>query len=148
MQEFGSAYWDAEEAAFLMCSADFASYFAELHEITREFLDQRGISFDPAELANMVRYQVLRIPTPEGALAGVHFFTFNVGEYFATFFGENRISLEHRPGTITVQPREFRGQLEEFARETIMWGRKSGTMLATVTWETQMPATLSLADII
>ena len=69
MQEFGSAYWDAEEAAFLMCSADFSSYFVELHEITREFLDQRGISFDPAELADIVRYQVLRIPTPEGALA-------------------------------------------------------------------------------
>ena len=147
MQEFGSAYWDAEEAAFLMCSADFASYFAELHEITREFLGQRDISFDPTELADIIRYQVLRIPTPEGVLAGAHLFTFNVGEYFATIFGENRISLERRPGTIIVQPRQFRGQLEEFARETIMWGRKSGTMLATVTWEAQMSATLSLADI-
>jgi hypothetical protein len=75
MQEFGSAYWDAEEAAFLMCSADFASYFAELHEITREFLGQRDISFDPTELADIIRYQVLRIPTPEGALAGAHLFT-------------------------------------------------------------------------
>ena len=100
MQEFGSAYWDAEEAAFLMCSADFASYFAELHEITREFLAQRNISSDPTELADMYAIKFF-VFLHRRAHLREHIFLLSTSANTLQRSSAKTVSLlERRPGTI------------------------------------------------
>ena len=137
LPNYGKIYWDVEEAAFLKMSEDFPAYFAELGTITTEFLAARGGEANPAELApdelaDVLRYQALRIPEAGGVTASNHHFTYDLPNWFDRLFDEDRPVLTRTPSTLEVLPREFGNNLERFARETILWGRKSGTMLTNV----------------
>ncbi len=132
LPEYGSIYWDVEEAAFLEMSRDFPAYFAELAIVTAEFMAARGHSADPGELDEVIRYQMLRIPGPEGVSQSIHHFGYDLPDWFDRLFDEDRPVLARTPAAMEVLPREFGGKLENFARETILWGRKSGTMLTKV----------------
>ncbi|OAN56001.1 hypothetical protein A6A04_10605 [Paramagnetospirillum marisnigri] len=130
LPDCGVIYWDVEEAAFLDLSRDFGAFYDELERLTRGYLKDRGIAYDSEELAEVFHYQRLRLPTPAGSLAGRHGFAHSVPSYFETFFDDHRVDLARRPEVLVVEPRDFGGDRERFARETILWGRKSGTMLA------------------
>lgn len=132
LPEYGPIYWDIEEAAFLSLSRDLPAFFAELEIFVGEFLSARGIDFDRSELADVVRYQSIRIPPPQGVEPATHRFEFNIPAYFERFFGEDRPAIARQSDAITIAGRDFANDPEHYARATILWGRKSGTMLTTV----------------
>lgn len=60
-------------------------------------------------------------------------FDHNVPEYFDRLFGPNPVQLERKPQTLTLKPKVFLDK-EDFAKQTVLWGRKSGTMLVDCEW--------------
>ncbi len=127
---FGGIYWDEEEAAFLRLSADFDGFCQELHALTAEFLEQRGVAFAGEELDEVVRYQSLAIPRPNGATVRRGRFEYDLVGYFDALFSTDPRPLQRAAQTIEAEQPAFAGDLPRFAIETILWGRKSGTMLA------------------
>lgn len=145
LEGYGRIYWDEEEACFLRLSQDFERYFDELRELTRDFLEARGATFDPVELDDVIAYQSASIPRPGPTdprlpqagierhgdeVAKVLTFEHNLGTYFAARFGSNPIPLERGREQVRFRQPDFAHDLDRFARESILWGRKSGTMLA------------------
>ena len=64
-----------------------------------------------------------------------HRFNFNFPEYFETCFRAEAQPLTVEPQILTVyNPRDYQGDKADYARETILWGRNSGTMLTDVSW--------------
>lgn len=126
---YGDIYWDEEEACFLRLSRNFAALFDELRSLTIDFLEQRGVAFELDELDEVLRFQSLAIPRPSGCVSTRAAFAYNVLDYFDRLFSTEPIALRREPQVVEVTQPDFAGELPRFARETILWGRKSGTML-------------------
>jgi putative methyltransferase len=131
---YGNIYWDEEEASFLRIVEQIDLFYAEFLGTTCRFLDDRGVSYDRDELAEVFKYQRLRIPTrlPERAVTAATF-SWNLPEYFETRFSSTPLPFEKCRQRMTATQTDYAGDHERFARETILWGRKSGTMLTTTT---------------
>ena len=144
MPAYGGIYWDEEEASFLRLSADFDGFYEELRGLVVEFLEQRGVAFAADELDDVIRYQSLAIPRPDGRVRTVAHFGHAVHDYFEALFSTTPMPLERGRCTVEAMQPDFGGELPRFARETILWGRKSGTMLARLraiaAVETEVPA--------
>ncbi|MFI5023542.1 MAG: B12-binding domain-containing radical SAM protein [Alphaproteobacteria bacterium] len=135
LPRYGEIYWDTEEAAFLEISEDFPRFFAELKVVAADFLRRRGVAFDAEELAEVVLYQELRMPRFERREpVTTHRFAYNLPEYFDTYFGDSPTPLERAPQLLAVQHKDFNASKELYARETILWGRKSGLMMTATSW--------------
>lgn len=129
---YGDIYWDEEEASFLRVSEDFDAFYDELEALVREFLEQRALEYDSDELRAVVRYQNLAMPRASGRVVTQVVVDWRVAAYFAALNTSEPIPLEPgREQLEAVQP-DFGGDRERFARESILWGRKSGTMLAKI----------------
>jgi len=129
MPAYGDIYWDEEEASFLRSSTDFDAFYAELRDLTIEFLEQRGLPFDLHELDEVIAFQSLAIPRPAGRTVSYARFERNVLDYFTALFRTEPIALVAAPCVVEATQPDFAGDLPRFAKETILWGRKSGTML-------------------
>jgi len=134
LPSFGTIYWDEEEASFLRISERLDAFFDELLAITRAYLAGRGVAFDDAQLAEVVAYQRLRLPSAMPSIAVERRFAWNIPEYFATRFQADAAPLVRTPQVLTIRPRDYAGDRPRYARETILWGRKSGTMLVDAGW--------------
>ena len=134
LPEFGNLYWDEEEASFLRISERLDEFYVELGAVVRAFLAARDVAWDEEELAEVLRYQRLRIPNCRAPGQTTWRFAFNVPEYFETRFRAAPALLRRTPQVLTVLARDHAGDRARFARETILWGRKSGTMLTDVRW--------------
>jgi putative methyltransferase len=132
---YGDIYWDVEEASFLRIAERLDDFYDELHGIVRGFLAARGVGYDAAELAEVMRYQRLRIPTRLPVAPREASFAWNLPEYFSARFSSAPRPLTAIAQTMTLDPADFGGARERFARETILWGRKSGTMLVRAGFE-------------
>ena len=136
MRDFGDIYWEEEEASFLRLTRDFETFYRELHEVVRVFLRERGVVFSEAELAEALAYQRLRMPLADGAvLRGEKVFAYNFPEYFEYYYTPQQVPLRQTAQALAlVDVKDYHGDKKQYARETILWGRKSGTMLTKVTW--------------
>ena len=143
MPEFGGIYWDEEEASFLRISNQLDAFYDEMLTVARSFLADRGIVYDEAELREAVEYQRWRIPSWYRPTLDELHFEHNFPEFFETHFTTRACALERKAQVATaVNPRRFDGDRPRFAKETILWGRKSGTMLVQSAWR---PAAVALA---
>lgn len=135
LKEFGNIYWDEEEASFLRISSKLDQFYDELSVLVREFMGDRGIAFDEDELEEVIQYQRLRIPTYYSSKITKRQFNFNVPEYCETCFQDDAQPLVRKPQVLTIpNPKDHQGNKVAYARENILWGRKSGTMLVEVSW--------------
>lgn len=134
LPRYASFYWDEEEASFLRISENIDRFYEDLAGTVRAFLDQRGVSCDAAELDEAILYQRLRIPAIVPPKAAENNFRFNFPEYFDTWFRTVRAPLTATSQTMRLLSKNFGGDPARFAQETILWGRKSGTMLVPVEW--------------
>jgi hypothetical protein len=135
MKSYGDIYWDVEEASFLRITEDLERFYAEFGDVIAEFLEQRSITFDRRELAEVIRYQKSRIPAAHPPAVVDQEFGHNFPEYFEQRYSTRPVPLLRVPQAMKADPIDFAGDRERFARETILWGRKSGTMLTRASFE-------------
>lgn len=136
LPEYGDIYWDEDEASFLKLSEQLPVFYQELHEVVKDFLTKSGIKYSPEELAQVIEYQRLRIPPQQGtSLAGEKIFSYNLPEFFENCFTSHEVPLRKAFQVVDmVEPRDFQGDQREYAKQIILWGRKSGTILNRVRW--------------
>ena len=133
LPEFGGIYWDEEEASFLRVSEKLGPFYDELLAVLQDFLKERGISWDDGELSEVVQYQRMRIPACDPPSVTQWRFNSNFPEYSDTCYLADSKPLTAKPQVLTLtNPKDYEGNKSEYARETILWGRKSGTMLTEV----------------
>jgi len=132
---FGDLYWEEEEAAFLELSIDLESVFAELEGEIADLLAARGLTCDPAELSQVLLYQRLRLPAPTPVAKREWDFALNLPEWFERFFDADRPALAARPQRLILDPLDYAGDRVRFAREALLWSRKSARLLVPARWE-------------
>ncbi len=129
LREYGDIYWDVEESTFLNAAEDLGRFYAEFEELVADFLASRGVIFDRVDLEEVMHYQRARIPSRYLPDETAFNFRHNLPEYFERRFSTQPVPLVAIPQSMTTSPIDFAGDKKRFARETILWGRKSGTML-------------------
>jgi hypothetical protein len=70
------------------------------------------------------------MPRPAGAATQRASFQHDLNDWFEALFSTEPRPMQAVPQVVEASQPEFGGDLSRFARETILWGRKSGTMLA------------------
>lgn len=146
MPKFGSIYWGAEEAFFLNISENIDQFFDELFEVITEFLESKQISYDKDELWEVILFQKTRTPRYTPLETNEYQFEYTVPEYFEHILLEKHASLSKSPQTLIVQEvKDYTGDKEKFAREILLYGRKSGKMVNPVEWFTERRKELSYA---
>jgi radical SAM superfamily enzyme YgiQ (UPF0313 family) len=125
--KYGEFYWDIEEASFLRISEQLDEFYEQLRCLVEAFLNQRDIVFDADELSEVIRYQMMRIPTPTPPQIADWTFSSNVPIFFETFFDENPAEFKSVPTRLETDPTDYGNDLVTYARESVLWARKSGT---------------------
>jgi len=131
MMDYGDLYWDVEEASFLRITQDVDSFYSQFGDVVLEFLKQRGIdvSEDMDQITDAFQYQKARIPAQQDLPQEQLRFASNFPEYFEKRFGNDPVQLKRSPQWMRVHPVAWKGDLSNFAKTSILWGRKSGTMM-------------------
>lgn len=128
---YAPIYWDEEEASFLRLSEKWDDFYEEFLLVVQDFLS--GTEYDNRELKEVIRYQRMRMPSFVDYPVVVQPFQTNMPEYFDKLLTENPIHLEKKPQTLRRYSRNF-SDPSEFAKQTLMWGRKSGTIMNRAEW--------------
>ena len=97
--------------------------------MTARFLATRDMLYDPAELKEAILYQRLCMPSPRAVSLTEWRFTINFPEYFASELSGFPVALKPEPQVMVINSQNYGGDLKRFAREKLLWGRKSGTIL-------------------
>lgn len=135
LHEFGDIYWDQEEACYLNIICKKEDFYEEICVVVREYLDAMGIRYDAEELKEVIDYQNLVIPHFKSEETIEHHFNRNIPEYFDTYFSEKPSRLTNKPQVLTITDiRNYKEDKIVFAREILLYGRKSNRMLRTVQW--------------
>ena len=134
---YGDIYWDVEEASFLRLTQSTAALYHQLADVMAEFLLVNGIDdrADADLLEDVLQYQKARIPNQIKAQQHQLQFGWNLPEYFERRFSSSPVPLVKHASSMQVTPTDYGGDLRRFAKESILWGRKSGTMLTPCTYE-------------
>ena len=135
LHEFGDIYWDQEEASYLHIVCNKEEFYDDMYEVIKEYLDNADIKYDEEELKEVIDYQNLVIPHFNSEERLEYFFKHNIPEYFETYFSEKRSGLTNKPQVMTsTDIRDYKEDKMVFAREVLLYGRKSNRMLRTVLW--------------
>lgn len=135
MREFGALYWDEEEASFLRIAGHLDRFYAEFVELLHAFLDEHSIPHSIDELQEAVTYQRFRVPSWNAPSIIQWNFKHNFPEYFAGHLQGKKVALRQQPQQLVLRtPRDFGGDKVRFAEKTVLWGRKSDTLLEEVDW--------------
>ena len=137
LPEYGAIYWDEEEAVFLRLSEEISSFYDELCRLAGEFLDGRNIEYVPGQLKEVIEYQRIRIPVQNGCpRLEPKTFHYNLPEFFEKCFTLHQVPMERREQVLLLDcPRDFGADQKEYAKQIILWGRKSGNILQPVRWQ-------------
>lgn len=127
--KYGPLYWDVEEAGFLRVTERKRRFYEEIAMLVRVFLAERNLVIDQAELDDVMRYQEARIPSLSDDASAELIFSTNIPEYMDRLFGNAPLPLRHRPQVATVKAKIASRDPVDFARQVMLWGRKSGTLL-------------------
>ncbi len=134
LREFGPIYWDQEEATFLRACEDLDTFYAEMLDVLYAYLDAAGLSYDRQEIAEVVQYQRARMPSRHAEATTDYEFQYNIPEYFGKRFGKSPIGIKPSAQIMTASQKQYNGDKIAFARESVLWGRKSSAMLTKVQW--------------
>ena len=135
LEDFGSIYWEPEEASFLSIAENKNQFYSEMFELVKEFLASIDAEYDEEELKEVVRYQQVRFPDYYPIKTQKYDFTYNIPEYFDTYFHENHCQLTKVPQSMFLaDAKDFQGDKKIFAREIILYGRKNNKTYYDVRW--------------
>lgn len=131
---FGDMYWDEEEASLLRIIEQKDKFYAELTELMAAFLKERGRTVSPLEVDDVVRYQGMRIPSLTPEPISSFKFHFNLPEYFEAAWRGETVPFTETCQSMEVRRGSFNGDKLRFAKEVLLWGRKSDAILNAVEW--------------
>ena len=134
LEEYGQIYWDVEEHALLKLSEKWTEFYTMFAAAVAEVLEDHKVKYDLKELYEVLIYQQSRMPHYGFTHVKEISFRYNTPEYFDKLFTGSPVTLCQKSQKMILQPKLF-GSAEQFARETILWGRKSGTMLVPCAYE-------------
>ena len=135
MPEFGSIYWEPEEASYLNISNQKDEFYKEMHEVVKEYLDGIGMAHDDEELEEIIKYQKTRVPSYEHPKITAYHLNGNIPEYFDNYFLGRQHGLSRSPKIMRVMDvKDYRGDKKAFAQEIVVSGRENDQMLYPVQW--------------
>jgi len=135
MPDFGSIYWEPEEASYLNISNQKADFYDEMYEVVKEYLDNIGIDYNTEELEAIIDYQQVRVPSYKPSKITAYYFDHNVPEYFDNYFLGRRRRLSRSPQIMRLYDvKDYRDDKKVFAQEVVINGRKNDQMLYPVQW--------------
>ncbi len=136
VDDYGPLYWDVEEASFLRISEKLNIFYDEFFELLMCFLTTKGIAYNKDELIEAVSYQKMKIPTASLPEVTEKRFTYNFPEYFEYCLYSRPKPLEYKEQTLILCPTDYKNDKQKYAREVVLWGRKSGNLLVKSYYET------------
>jgi radical SAM superfamily enzyme YgiQ (UPF0313 family) len=129
LPEYSDVYLDVDESSFILLSAQKDSFFAELKGLVEEFLTEQGKVFDPLVIADVFKYQAIRVPDLTAPKNISMEFDTNVPEYFQKVYTPNQVKIEQIPYWVRLKNEEgYKGDKYRFMREKVLFGRKSGSI--------------------
>ena len=131
---YGDIYWDAEEACFLRIVEQKTRFYREIETLLRRFLDEHGLVVDDQELDDVLRYQEMRVPSYSDPERTERVFSSNMPEYMDRLFGNSPTPLSPSRQRGVVEAKAATRDPVEFARQVLLWGRKSGAILNDCKW--------------
>lgn len=135
MQNFGSIYWEPEEASYLNISNQKDDFYKNLSEVIKEYLDRTGIDYDREELDEVIEYQRVRIINYKSVETRKYYFERNIPEYFDNHFTGGKHSICKKPQIMILSDaKDYMHDKKAFATEVVVRGRKSDRMLYKVKW--------------
>jgi putative methyltransferase len=134
LPDHGDIYWDMEEASFVRVVSRMEVFYGEFKKSITGYLTEQGISYDPAEVHEAIIYQRMRMPQPVQPLASGYRFSWNFPEYFDHLLDSARVALVKEQQDFEVIATDYGDDNARFAREVILWGRKSDRLLNPVSW--------------
>jgi hypothetical protein len=133
--EFGNFTWEPEEASFLRFVKDAPQFYEDLFTITGNYLNSLGRSFYSEEVKEVFDYQRALMPQWSNPERTKFEFKHNIPEFMDKFFDKDRPKIYKRRQALEVKGfKNFDGDMERFARETVLWGRRSNAILHNATW--------------
>lgn len=134
MPDFGDIYWEQEEGCYLAIISDKEKFYEDIYEMVRKYIEDMKISYNDDELGEVINYQKAMIPDFNPIEKKEYYFEYNLPEYFNNYFSRERILLKKTQGMILTEIDNYRGDKKTFAREVLLYGRKSNKMLRTAQW--------------
>lgn len=135
VSEFGNVSWEPEEASYLKFVEDASTFYSELFTITKDFLNAKNKRFDVNEMKEIFKYQEALIPCWSNPKQTTFHFEYNVPEYMAHFFDDNKIKLSKNKQILKIVGcKDFGDDKVRYAKETVLWGRRSNNLLYDATW--------------
>ena len=139
-------YWDIEEALFVRITENLDAFFREFESVVRQYLDSEGVVYDEREVAEVIRYQRLRIPRAVSDGSTAQEFSFNVPEYFDHLFSTDTIPLALEQQRLVTKPIDYKGDQGKFVRRPSCGAARAAlcsSNAAGIRWIAPLPATAS-----
>ena len=133
-KKYGDLYWFTEDCSFLRFSADKDRFFQELEDLLGIFLDKKGITIDPEILSEIIRYQWLRMPSAVPPPIQQWQFRYNIPEFMHQVVTDNPVTLNKLSQVAYVETIDYEMDLNNFALEHVVYGRKNDEVLWPVKW--------------
>ncbi len=125
MPEFGDIYWPLEEASFLSFVTEKERFFGEIREFLGFLANNLNLSQTSPLWDDLVAYQSSIVIDPYSSERSIQL-KYNLPDYFDHL----REVTELKASPVQVMVRgtvNYNGDLEEYAREVVWYGRKGGS---------------------
>jgi putative methyltransferase len=130
LPEFGTTYWEPEEAGYLRLTKNKDLFYKDFLSLTEEFLKSKRENFNEEILKEVFEYQKARIPYYNYPNKLEYSFEYNIPEYFDNYLKGNKVELQKKPQIMALKNvKDFKGNKEEFAIQVLLRGRKSNKIL-------------------
>lgn len=119
IEEFGKLTWPLEEGAFLKIILDYDLFYSEIDGFLKSF-------FDNDELyKELFAYQksIVKTPYSKGTTLDL---SYDFYEFFSCAYTNRYTKLKETPNKLVLDASEVSSDLQEFAINTIWFGRKGG----------------------
>lgn len=130
----GEIYWDVEEASFFRIVEEIDRFYGGIEDALLRFLSLEEIEVDRRELAEIMKFQRAVIPLPDSPNSGVIPFAVDIPEFVERPADAPPSPLTPARRLLHVQGTDYGGDRVRYAREVILWGRKSERITNPVSW--------------
>ena len=125
--KFGEIVWPTEEATFLNAVCEKERFYGEISQFVDQFIDEHKLDVDSGLLQDIMVYQQNMIPDPYSSKTFSFELDHNLHDYFLNAYLGDRIPLTTGRHVLTVTSEQaFEGDLAEFAKQVVWYGRKGG----------------------